>query len=62
MAAAAALAGLAGTIVLIAIKRDKGVQDWSHLIPGQGGILDQLAGVLFAAPVFYHLTRLVWLP
>ena len=62
MAAAAALAGLAGTIVLIAIKRDKGVRDWSHLIPGQGGILDQLAGVLFAAPVFYHLTRLVWLP
>lgn len=62
MAAAAALVGLAGTIVLIAIKRDKGVRDWSHLIPGQGGILDQLAGVLFAAPVFYHLTRLVWLP
>lgn len=62
MAAAAALAGLAGTIVLIAIKRDKGVHDWSHLIPGQGGILDQLAGVLFAAPVLYHLTRLVWLP
>lgn len=62
MAGAAALAGLAGTIVLIAIKHDKGVQDWSHLIPGQGGILDQLAGVLFAAPVFYHLTRLVWLP
>jgi phosphatidate cytidylyltransferase len=62
MGAVLALTGMAGTLVLIAIKRDKGVRDWSHLIPGQGGILDQLAGVLFAAPVFYHLTRLVWLP
>jgi phosphatidate cytidylyltransferase len=62
MAAVAAATGLAGSIVLIAIKRDKGLRDWSHLIPGQGGILDQLAGVLFAAPVLYHLTRLVWLP
>jgi phosphatidate cytidylyltransferase len=56
-----ALTGMAGGLVLIAIKKDKGVRDWSHLIPGQGGILDQLAGVLFAAPVFYHLIRLVWL-
>lgn len=62
LAVAASLVGLAGTIVLIAIKHDKGVKDWSHLIPGQGGILDQLSGVLFAAPVFYHLTRLIWLP
>jgi len=62
MAMVTTLVGMAGSIVLLAIKRDKGVKDWSHLIPGQGGILDQLAGVLFAAPVFYHLTRLVWLP
>lgn len=62
LAMATALTGMAGTIVVLAIKRDKGVRDWSHLIPGQGGILDQLAGVLFAAPAFYHLTRLIWLP
>jgi phosphatidate cytidylyltransferase len=52
---------MAGLTVIIAIKRDRGVRDFSHLIPGQGGILDQLGGVLFAAPVLYHLTRLVWL-
>jgi phosphatidate cytidylyltransferase len=52
--------GKAGTLVLTAIKRDKGIRDWSHLIPGQGGVLDQLDSVIFAAPVFYHLTALFW--
>jgi phosphatidate cytidylyltransferase len=59
--AVTSLAGMAGLTVIVAIKRDRGVRDFSHLIPGQGGILDQLGGVLFAAPVLYHLTRLVWL-
>ena len=60
MAAAAAAAGLAGTLVLAAIKRERGVRDWSHLIPGQGGVLDQWGGVFFAAPLFYHLTHYGW--
>ena len=60
MAGMAAISGMAGNIVFTAIKRDRGVRDWSHLIPGQGGILDQLDSVIFAAPFFYHLTHLVW--
>jgi len=60
MAAVATTTGLFGNIVFAAIRRDKGVKDWSHLIPGQGGIMDQLDSVAFAAPVFYHLTRLIW--
>lgn len=60
MAAIASLTGMFGNIVFAAIRRDKGVKDWSHLIPGQGGIMDQLDSVAFAAPIFYHLTRLVW--
>lgn len=51
--------GLLGSLVFAAIKRDKGVKDWSHLIPGQGGFLDQLDSVIFAAPVFYHASRWV---
>ncbi len=54
------LVGMLGNIVFAAIKRDRGVKDWSHLIPGQGGFVDQLDSVIFAAPVFYHLTVLVW--
>ncbi|OAN70777.1 phosphatidate cytidylyltransferase [Jannaschia sp. EhC01] len=60
MAALASLTGMFGSLVFAAIKRDKGVKDWSHLIPGQGGLLDQLDSVIFAAPVFYHVTHLVW--
>ena len=60
MAATACLTGLFGNIVFAAIRRDKGVKDWSHLIPGQGGIMDQLDSVAFAAPIFYHLTRWGW--
>ncbi|MFN3663189.1 phosphatidate cytidylyltransferase [Yoonia sp.] len=57
MAGAASLVGMFGSLVFAAIKRERGVKDWSHLIPGQGGFVDQLDSVIFAAPIFYHLTR-----
>ncbi len=60
MAGVASLVGMGGNIVFAAIKRDRGVKDWSHLIPGQGGFVDQLDSVVFAAPVFYHLARFFW--
>jgi phosphatidate cytidylyltransferase len=60
MAALASVTGMFGSLVFTAIKRDKGVKDWSHLIPGQGGFLDQLDSVIFAAPVFYHVSRVIW--
>lgn len=62
MAVAATFAGQCGALTLAAIKREKGLRDWSHLIPGQGGFLNQLDSAIFAAPVFFHLTRLVWVP
>lgn len=60
MAAMASLVGMFGNLVFAAIKRDRGVKDWSHLIPGQGGFVDQLDSVVFAAPIFYHVTRYLW--
>ncbi len=60
MAAIASTAGMFGNLVFSAIKRDRGVKDWSHLIPGQGGFVDQFDSVIFAAPVIYHITHLVW--
>lgn len=60
MGVVATLAGICGNLVLTAIKRDMGEKDWSHLIPGQGGVLDQMDSVIFAAPVVYHLTLLGW--
>ncbi len=60
MAGLVSLVGMFGNLVIAAIKRDRGIKDWSHLIPGQGGFVDQLDSVVFAAPVFYHLTGFFW--
>lgn len=54
------LVGVGGSLVLAAIKNDLGVKNWGHLIPGQGGFVDQLDSVVFAAPVLYHVTRYFW--
>ena len=56
MAGVSSFVGMLGNLVVAAIKRDRGVKDWSHLIPGQGGFVDQLDSVIFAAPIFYMLT------
>jgi phosphatidate cytidylyltransferase len=54
------LAGFLGGLVMSAIKRDRGVKDWGRMIEGHGGMLDRLDSVIFAAPLFFHLTRYYW--
>lgn len=57
MALAIALIGFVGGLVMSAIKRDRGVKDYGSLIEGHGGVLDRVDSLLFAAPLFFHLTR-----
>jgi phosphatidate cytidylyltransferase len=52
--------GFLGGLVMSAIKRDRGVKDWGHLIAGHGGVTDRLDSVIFAAPIFFHLVRYGW--
>ena len=54
--------GFFGGLVMSAIKRDRGVKDWGHMIEGHGGMLDRLDSVIFAAPIFFHVVRFWWVP
>ncbi len=57
MALIVTMMGFLGGLTMSAIKRDRGVKDWGHLIEGHGGMLDRLDSVAFSAPIFFHLTR-----
>jgi phosphatidate cytidylyltransferase len=49
--------GILGDLFESALKRGAGVKDASGLIPGHGGILDRIDGLLVAGPVYYVFLR-----
>lgn len=57
LGAAIAGLGIAGDLFESLLKRGAGVKDASALIPGHGGLLDRIDGLLFAGPGFYLVLR-----
>jgi phosphatidate cytidylyltransferase len=51
-----------GGLVLSAVKRSLGAKDWGAMIAGHGGALDRVDSICFAAPVFFHLVRYLYVP
>lgn len=59
MAAIAGGSGTLGEFVMKALKKDAGVTHWGNAmaVTGAVGLLDRVAPICFAAPVFFHSVR-----
>lgn len=57
MAMIISIMGSSGGMTMSAIKRDRGVSSHGMMIQGHQGVLDRIASLSFAAPIFFHVTR-----
>ena len=50
-----AFVGTMGDLTESLIKRESGLKDMSHILPGHGGVLDRVDALLMSAPVAYFI-------
>lgn len=62
LAAVGAVGGfvaMLGDLAASAIKRNKDIKDYGHLIPGHGGIMDRFDSMIITAPLTFFLAALM---
>jgi phosphatidate cytidylyltransferase len=52
--------GFMGTVVLSLVKRSLGAKQWDSELVLTRGVLERLDALMFAAPVFWQVTRYIW--
>lgn len=55
-----ALTAIIGDLVESVLKRSSNCKDSGSVIPGRGGILDSIDSIIFSAPVFYILIKILY--
>jgi phosphatidate cytidylyltransferase len=54
-----ALATVIGDLIESMIKRDLKIKDMGSVLPGHGGLLDRIDGILLAMPVLYYMLQIL---
>jgi phosphatidate cytidylyltransferase len=54
------VSGFMGTVVLSLVKRSLGAKQWDSELVLTRGVLERLDALMFAAPVFWQVTRYLW--
>jgi len=54
--------GLVGDLAIGALKRDLHVKDTGQTLPGHGGIIDRINGVVFTVPIIFHFLYYFYYP
>ncbi len=57
--AVCAVMGIIGDLMASVVKRQRGIKDFGHIMPGHGGVMDRFDSFLFVAPTLYLILQVL---